>query len=1529
MSERIKRFMSNCAVFITAALLLNTFSPYVKSVKAAGTTEIHDENIINIRAHQDGSAFSGELDYHIPSSITEENGIVTYDFSKVLAYSQDASGAFTTNNESALDFSKFTLEGPILIENSIFNSKFENEINEFKNTQDSTALRNAGYPYWYSFDKNGLVELDYTAIFTKNAEGQCDYDTLYDKNTQSFTALSYVVFSCELNKEAFSEGGGDFILSFISDPITDDLNPHVKIDPPTKLDRDIEVTKECTDFNFDKGTVSYKITVTNKGDKAISNPIEIKDTLDDGLSFVSVTSYESQYIDPNSSKNSSSVRYFILNDLPASGTTTITYTCRLNSKFYMKSQTQENNIAGNTVTASSVPVGGVTPVPVELNSKGDLSIRVTPPNVSYDKISKTGSYSNERYSWTILVNNGNGTLHSDLRDVVVFDEITYNTDNNPVLLDGKVTITNAKDPSLSHTVTGVTIDSFKDPGIKLLASWFDNTDSDGIYIGEPKDQYKISYTTTAGDNVSSLTVDQKVTNVASMRDGTRWIGSVGRDVVGPSGFSLRADKEIDDGNVTYSEEGSNTTVYMPWVITAYVPYNFDDEIIFSDYLAATSGMSFDFDRMSSAVANIYYVNENQEEVHVPSTMSLKTQSDGSTILEADVSKEDASSLRGRTLYWKVATKATVKTERLAENEVIFHNGGNVNDKSLDAAFSTRGPVYYMNKHSVKFDASTSDATWQLVYNYDNTGHVLERHNWTSIHIVDDLHGMIFTGSSGRNDQVKTIINNQDGSPYYAYARDNGDGTFEIFVDEDHPLKDKKGNEFYLSDLIKNGERIVFEYHTTIPTSIYPVVNKGKVENTATSTNKDENGTPFVQTPSAASVAVDYPIVKKTDVGSIHDYDKVDYVITVNPYALNLSRDGSGSYYVVDTLGDNIDYVVKSLKVYEKQAGSTNKEYEAGDKLYTQDTVVDQHVSAGKYEFMINGKDLVLRVPEGVTLNISYTVKLSFATSGKVTNSASLPLTYPGNKDEEAGRIESSKTFEISSSSAGTRPHYALFYIEKVGENDPSTLLGNIKFIADEYDLHGDPTHNVFNGTTVANNVLTADQFEAPQTQTQKTIRENYIYVVYEDPNQVAPEGYTISTEKIAFYIPSNENHIADATCDQKLGVKVQSVVQGKDFIFVNGINHLTISKDFNSDGGDASQVKFTIKGTGSTNFAETEFGRNSNKFSISNLPEGTYEIAETATASGYDKLAGKIQVSVNSKKEITVSTPNGVSVLNSSNSTTDVAISVLNTKTKGYVTINKTVTGAESQADIEGLTFTVTYKDLDGKDVSVTKTLGSDFTITKSGNDFVCTLKNVIEVPDASKSVLVEETNYDLSAKGYTSSKVSSRVGNSPYDTNENTQSAASVSTNANAATSFGFKDEYTKPAPVVPAKPSEPSTSDSSNPSTPSEPSTPSTPSEPTTPSAPSEPSTPSAPSEPTESSVPAETTEETTTTTIDETSETSEPFETPTTTEPTGQVKEAERKKIVKTGESSSYKEYFALLLLLAATSIFFLVGKKKKSE
>ncbi|MBO7515112.1 MAG: hypothetical protein J6T47_05785, partial [Lachnospiraceae bacterium] len=510
MKKRIKKLWATCAVFVTSALLLNVFAPYRMYVKAAGTTEIRDQDIINVKASQDGYSFSGELDYHIPSTIKADSGIVTYDFSKVKAFAKDADGNYETNGVSALDFSRFTLEGPIIIENSIYNSEFENEINTFKNTKDPSVLRDAGYPYWYSFDKNGVVSLDYSAIFTENAAGQRDYDILYDKSTSSFSALSYVVFSCELNKEAFHEAGGDYILSFITDPITSPLNPHVHVDPPKTLDKDIEVTKACTSFDFDNAIVKYTISVKNNGKNAITSPIELKDSLDDGLAFVSVDTFDAAYVDPASSKNTSSLQFFSINGLPSGETTTITYTCRIRSAFYYKNQNAEFSNAGNTITATSVPDGGDTPVPVILNERGDLSIRVVPPNVNYEKIGKSGRYTNGQYDWSITLNNGTGTLHSDLRDVILRDRITYNEANDPQIVDGKVTITNASDSSLSHTVTGVTIDSFGDPGIKLEASWFDKADSDGIYIGEPKDRYIVSYATSTGNDLSSLTTDQKV-----------------------------------------------------------------------------------------------------------------------------------------------------------------------------------------------------------------------------------------------------------------------------------------------------------------------------------------------------------------------------------------------------------------------------------------------------------------------------------------------------------------------------------------------------------------------------------------------------------------------------------------------------------------------------------------------------------------------------------------------------------------------------------------------------------------------------------------------------------------------------------------------------------------------------------------------------------------------------------------------------------------------------------------------------------
>ncbi|MCQ2467682.1 MAG: hypothetical protein MJ166_09210, partial [Clostridia bacterium] len=129
---------------------------------------------------------------------------------------------------------------------------------------------------------------------------------------------------------------------------------------------------------------------------------------------------------------------------------------------------------------------------------------------------------------------------------------------------------------------------------------------------------------------------------------------------------------------------------------------------------------------------------------------------------------------------------------------------------------------------------------------------------------------------------------------------------------------------------------------------------------------------------------------------------------------------------------------------------------------------------------------------------------------------------------------------------------------------------------------------------------------------------------------------------------------------------------------------------------------------------------------------------------------------------------------------------------KGYLTINKTISGDVTEEDIKGLTFTVTYKNADGSDATpIVLTLGNDFDITPKadGKGFDCKLKNVIEVPDASQPVKVEETLYDVADHTVV---VSSRVGTAQM-TNGAELTADTISTDISKATNFDYDDAYTR----------------------------------------------------------------------------------------------------------------------------------------
>ena len=133
--------------------------------------------------------------------------------------------------------------------------------------------------------------------------------------------------------------------------------------------------------------------------------------------------------------------------------------------------------------------------------------------------------------------------------------------------------------------------------------------------------------------------------------------------------------------------------------------------------------------------------------------------------------------------------------------------------------------------------------------------------------------------------------------------------------------------------------------------------------------------------------------------------------------------------------------------------------------------------------------------------------------------------------------------------------------------------------------------------------------------------------------------------------------------------------------------------------------------------------------------------------------------------------------------------------TKGYITLEKTISGDVTDEDLKGLTFTV--KDSDGKTVATLK-LGEDFEkVTGSGEGTKGTYKlkdsKLIEVADASKTYTVEETMHTLSGFDVT---VTNKIGGGSETTGTTANVTGGVSTDSTKPTEVAFKNDYTrKPA--------------------------------------------------------------------------------------------------------------------------------------
>ena len=255
----------------------------------------------------------------------------------------------------------------------------------------------------------------------------------------------------------------------------------------------------------------------------------------------------------------------------------------------------------------------------------------------------------------------------------------------------------------------------------------------------------------------------------------------------------------------------------------------------------------------------------------------------------------------------------------------------------------------------------------------------------------------------------------------------------------------------------------------------------------------------------------------------------------------------------------------------------------------------------------------------------------------------------------------------------------------------------------------------------------------------------------------------------------------------------------------------TISGDVTQE--DLDKLTFTVKDSDGKIVATLKLGEDFEK--VPNSGEGTkgtyklkdsklievddstktYTVVESMhTLDGFDVT---VTNKIGSGSETAGETATVAGASTDSTTPTEVAFKNDYTKktTKGYITLEKTISGDVTDEDLKGLTFTV--KDSDGKTVATLK-LGEDFEkVTGSGEGTKGTYKlkdsKLIEVADASKTYTVEETMHTLSGFDVT---VTNKIGGGSETTGTTANVTGGVSTDSTKPTEVAFKNDYTrKPA--------------------------------------------------------------------------------------------------------------------------------------
>lgn len=523
------------------------------------------------------------------------------------------------------------------------------------------------------------------------------------------------------------------------------------------------------------------------------------------------------------------------------------------------------------------------------------------------------------------------------------------------------------------------------------------------------------------------------------------------------------------------------------------------------------------------------------------------------------------------------------------------------------------------------------------------------------------------------------------------------------------------------------------------------VSAGKKES-ITNTVTGKKGETSLGTASATAELTPRDVVKKTSEYTAKDAPNIMYTVDINPNALTLST--IGKLTGEDHLGTALTYNEDSIKIKEVSTGT----------VLTKGTDYTVSISSDK-------KKMIIVVPDGKHLKLTYTAKLNLRTYADETKNEHLTDENSYNEFSLCGfSSDQTKDRKSYNQVAYTPKHQTVsetgsVTIKKFWTNNGTytALAGSeFKIVQVSYDA---ATGKMVDGTVIKDNIIVG----VDGTIKVENLRKDRIYALYETK---AKEGFARRTDPYYFII-DDDNSVALPS-----GVIIEKFVEEENELeYENQLEaKITLTKAVENVEWDEvkNDITFTVKKgdlvVATISGADMQKTGNGYEITIKQLEAGEYTIVETIATSG--KTPKTITYKIENSAVKSGQEASGIDL--TAGGTGTVTFTNTYEVKKGSLEITKTVTDDRNWEQVKNtMSFKVT--DETGAEITGSPVAGTAFMETTPGSGIYHYVFNgltagktytVTEVLTGEDAAYARTTTYTAAAGGTGETAVSAPISN-------------------------------------------------------------------------------------------------------------------------------------------------------------------------